>query len=179
MKLNKEKIYLVIIILLIALCGQFYFTYRYQPQHQISVYYNQEKELNKEIINLIRDADQYVYFAIYTFTRYDIKDALLAAKYRGLQIIGITDKEQVQKIELQTKIVKELREAGIPVYEQDHLGIMHLKTLVTEKAYASGSFNWTAAATNMNDEVLEIGRDGKIRKQYQDILEKLINKYKK
>ena len=35
---------------------------------------------------------------------------------------------------------------------------MHLKVLVTEK-HASGSYNWTSAATNLNDEVLEVGRD--------------------
>src|SRR6185369_7396383 len=94
MKNTKDKIYLVVIIFLIALCGQFYYSYRYQPEHQIRVYYNQDHALNTEIINQIRDADKFVYFAVYTFTRQDIKEALLAAKYRGLQVVGITDKNQ-------------------------------------------------------------------------------------
>jgi phosphatidylserine/phosphatidylglycerophosphate/cardiolipin synthase-like enzyme len=54
---------------------------------------------------------------------------------------------------------------------------MHLKALVTEKQYVSGSFNWTASATNLNDEVLEIGSDPTVRKQYEDILKTLIKKY--
>lgn len=177
---TKEKLYIAVIVLLIALCAQFYYTFRYKPaaDREIQVYYNQDRELNKEIINLTREADKFVYFAIYTFTRYDIKDALLAAKYRGLEVKGIADRNQNADIEIQTKIIKELREAGIPVLEQDHSAIMHLKTLVTDKAYASGSFNWTAAATNLNDEVLEVGRDENIRKQYQNILGELFNKYK-
>ncbi len=176
---TKEKIYLLIIALLIALCGQFYYSYRYVPvtERQVKVYYNQERELNKEIINVVRDADQFVYFAVYTFTRADIKDALLAAKQRGLKVIGLTDKDQYQKLDSQQKIIDELKKAGIPVYTQDHSGIMHLKVVVTEKAYASGSYNWTAAATNLNDEVLEVGHDESLRTVFQNILEEMFAKY--
>ena len=75
---TKEKLYILIIALLIATAAQFYYSFRYRPvlERQVNVYYNQERELNKEIINEIRDADKYVYFAVYTFTRADIKDAL-------------------------------------------------------------------------------------------------------
>ena len=173
----KEKIYIFIIILLIAASAQFYYTYRYEPNHQIEVYYNQDHQLNEEIINQIRDADKFVYFGIYTFTRSDIKDALLAAKYRGLTVIGITDKNQYQQQDLQKKIIDELKKTEIPIYFQNHPAIMHLKVLVTDKAYASGSFNWTSAATNLNDEVLEIGRDENIRQKYQSILEEIFEKY--
>lgn len=176
---SKEKIYILIILLLISLSAQFYFTYQYQPAHEIEVYYNQDHALNTEIVNHIRDADKFVYFAVYTFTRLDIKDALLAAKYRGLTVVGLTDRSQYQNQDLQKKIIDELRNAGIPVYQQDHSAIMHLKVLVTEKVYASGSFNWTSAATNLNDEVLEIGRDEAIRLKYQKILEEMFEKYGK
>lgn len=175
----KEILYLIIIILLLGICGQFYYSYHYQPRHErdVKVYYNQDHKLNEEIIGLTRDADQFVYFAVYTFTREDIKDALLAAKYRGLKVMGVSDKDQYKALESQRKIIDSLREAGIPVSFQDHSGIMHLKVLVTEKAYASGSYNWTTSATNINDEVLEIGRDGQLRAKYQQIVEELFQKY--
>ncbi len=179
MKNKKDIAFLTVIILLIGLCGQFYYSYRYQPAHQISVYYNQDHALNTEIINTIRDADQFVYFAVYTFTRQDIKEALLAAKYRGLEVVGVTDKVQYAGAPGQKQIIDDLREAGIPIYQQNHSGIMHLKTVVTEKTYASGSYNWTTSATNINDEVLEIGHDENLRKTYQDILEELFKKYEK
>jgi phosphatidylserine/phosphatidylglycerophosphate/cardiolipin synthase-like enzyme len=178
-QIKKDTIYLAVIILLLSLCGQFYYSYHYQPAHQISVYYNQDHELNREIISQIEDADKFVYFAVYTFTRQDIKSALLGAKYRGLTVVGITDKDQYSQAPGQKALIDELRDAGIPVYEQNHDGIMHMKALVTDKAYASGSYNWTTAATTINDEVLEVGTDQNIRQNYQDILEELFNKYGK
>ncbi|MBL8030636.1 MAG: hypothetical protein JNN11_05310 [Candidatus Doudnabacteria bacterium] len=176
---TKEKIYVTVIILLVALCAQFYYSYSYAPQYQVRVYYNQDRPLNKELVNTIREAEHFVYFAVYTFTRTDIKDALLAAKYRGLEVKGITDKNQYKQIEQQQKIIDELRKEGIEVYEQDHSAIMHLKTLVTDRAYISGSYNWTSAATNLNDEVLEIGHEESIRSQYEKILKELFGRYSK
>ncbi len=177
MQKHKEKIYLGIIILLITVSAQIYYTHRYLPDREVQVFYNQDKPLNKEIISVIRDANEYIYFAIYTFTRLDIKDALLGANYRGVNIIGVMDKKQTRDIELQNKIALELKQAGIPIFENDHSAIMHLKTLVTEKTYVSGSFNWTSSATNLNDEILEIGTDETTRLKYQAILENLINKF--
>jgi phosphatidylserine/phosphatidylglycerophosphate/cardiolipin synthase-like enzyme len=179
MKLSRDLIYLAIIAILVAACGQFYYTYRYVPaaERKIRVYYNRDTEANKRIIETIQDADHFVYFAVYTFTRADIKDALLGAKHRGLEVAGVTDKDQIAKIDSQEKIINELKKAGIPIATQDHLGIMHLKTVVTDKGYVSGSYNWTAAATNLNDEVIEVGTDPDVRKQYQNVLEKLLDKY--
>lgn len=179
-RFTKDLIYLIIISVLLATGAQLYYTKNFENSQPTTpkVYYNKETKLNEKIIELIQDSNEYVYFSIYTFTRYDIKDALLGAKHRGIKIVGITDKNQVKDIPNQEKIVAQLKEAGIPVYLQDHSYIMHMKVLITEKAYASGSFNWTANATDKNDEVLEIGTDPKVIKQYKEIIETLIDKYK-
>lgn len=174
---KRDVVYIIIIIISLTACGQFYYSYRYLPAHQISVYYNQDHPLNAEIINKIREADKFVYFSVYTFTRADIKDALLAAKYRGLMVVGLTDKTQYTQLDQQKKLIQELEKNGIPVYQQSHSGIMHTKVLVTDKAYASGSYNWTAAATELNDEVLEVGQDQTLRQKYQAILEEMFKKY--
>jgi phosphatidylserine/phosphatidylglycerophosphate/cardiolipin synthase-like enzyme len=173
----KDFLYITVIILLLALCGQFYYSYHYLPRQEIKVYYNQDIEANKKIIEVIRDADKFVYFAIYTFTRLDIKDALLAAKHRGLEVRGIMDRRQIAAIKEQKEIFEELQEAGISVITQDHSGLMHIKTVVTEKAYVSGSYNWTASATTINDEVLEVGRSELVRKQYEDIIKEVLSTY--
>ncbi len=177
MRPKRDLWYLLTIIVLIGFCAQFYYTYQYEPKNAVRVVYNRDVEANKEVTQVIRSADKFVYFAVYTFTRQDIKDALLGAKYRGLEVKGIVDREQTQKIDDQEKIVKELKDAGIPIYTQDHSAIMHLKTVVTEKAYASGSYNWTSAATNLNDEILEIGTDESLRAKYQKVLEELFDRY--
>lgn len=179
MKLSKDLAYISTIILLIAFAGQIYYSYKYTPfrQRQVEVFYNRDREANRAVIETIQRANTFVYFAIYTFTRHDIKDALLGAKHRGLDVRGVTDKDQLVRIELQGKIIKELREAGIPIGTQDHLGIMHLKAVVTDTGYVSGSYNWTAAATNMNDEIIEVGTDEALRAQYEKIIKKLLAKY--
>lgn len=179
MRFKRDAIYLTVIILLIAACGQFYYTYHYKPfaERQVKVFYNHDTRANDQVINTIQDADKFVYFAVYTFTRDDIKDALLAAKHRGLTVSGIVDKKQTQQVETQRSIVNELQKAGIPVTFNDHNYIMHLKAVVTDKGYVSGSYNWTAAATDHNDEIIEVGRDETIRSQYESTLKEIISKY--
>lgn len=138
------------------------------------VYSLDERKNDQEIINLIDTADEYIYFAIYYFTRDNIAEALMRAKRRGLVVQGITDREGA--LGASKDIVAGLKSAGVSIITQKHLdGIMHLKVLVTDKAYASGSYNWTVAATESNDEVLEIGKDDSIRKQYLEIVKKIIN----
>ncbi|MFA6414941.1 MAG: phospholipase D-like domain-containing protein [Candidatus Paceibacterota bacterium] len=139
-----------------------------------------EKQNDKEIIALIESAKTHVYFAIYTFTLPSIADALVAAKKRGIDVRGVVDSEQ-SKNSYGAPITKKLLAAGIPVVTEKHAtgnGIMHIKTLVTDSAYATGSYNWTNSATTINDEVLEIGTDPELRRAYENILKKLLDAYK-
>lgn len=176
-RFTRDVAYLAVITALLALSGQLWYGSRYLPSREVRVYYSQETELNREVIRATQDAQQYVYFAIYTFTRQDIKNALLAAKYRGLTVRGVTDADQVKDVESQRKIISELRAAGIPVVEDDHSGIMHLKVLVTDRSYVSGSYNWTTSATDSNDEVLEVGTDPSVRASYERIILRLLDAY--
>ena len=144
------------------------------------VYSLDQKRNDQEIIALINEAEDHVYFAVYTFTLPSIADALVAAKKRGVDVRGIIDSEQSRN-SYGAPITEKLLAAGIPVVVEKHAtgnGIMHLKTLVTESAYATGSYNWTKSATTINDEVLEIGTDQSLRQAYENILKKLLTAYK-
>jgi phosphatidylserine/phosphatidylglycerophosphate/cardiolipin synthase-like enzyme len=179
MKLTREAVYLTLIILLISVCGQFYYSYKYLPAHQVQVFYNRDIEANEKVKDVIYNAEKFVYFAIYTFTKSDIKDALIGAKHRGLEVRGVVDREQTENIEQQKEIVAELQAAGIEVSEHTHSALMHIKTIVSDKSYASGSYNWTANATTSNDEVLEVGTDEGIRRQYERVVLEVLGKYKR
>lgn len=144
-----------------------------------TLYYSHEKQLNLEVIRIIDEANTFVYFAVYSFTRNDIRDALIRAKKRGLVVRGIMDREQLERLKNQQEVFKGLTEAGIPVATQDHSALMHIKAVVTENAFASGSFNWTSNATNLNDEFLELGKEEKLRKQYEEVLLRVLDKYSK
>src|SRR3989338_11117596 len=143
------------------------------------VYSLDQKQNDKEIIALIDAAKDHIYFAIYTFTLPSIADALVEAKKRGVDARGIVDSEQSSN-SYGAPITAKLLAAGIPLLTEKHAGgngIMHIKLLVTEKAYAFGSYNWTKSATTINDEILEIGTDPTLRKTYENILTKLLNAY--
>jgi phosphatidylserine/phosphatidylglycerophosphate/cardiolipin synthase-like enzyme len=133
-----------------------------------------ERQNDRAIVDLIDGADQYVYFAIYEFTKENIADALVRAKMRGLDVVGIMDAGQSQDA-AQANIIRELKNAGIPIEFQKHKkGIMHIKMLVTDRAYALGSYNWTESATILNDEILEIGTVEPLREEYLNIAKKVL-----
>ena len=143
-------------------------------ESEFRVVYSLDRHQNdREIIRLIDEADSYVYFAIYYFSKQNIADALIRAKKRGLVVWGIMDRDA--SMDANKNIADELRAAGISVLVQKHpAGIMHLKLLVTDKAYASGSYNWTLGATVENDEVLEISHDDSVRRQYLAVIKKVL-----
>lgn len=139
-----------------------------------------QKQNDKELIALIDGAKGHVYFAIYTFTLPSIADALVAAKKRGVDVRGVMDSGQSTS-SYGAPITEKLLAAGIPLVVEKHAtgsGIMHIKALVTESAYAVGSYNWTSSATTINDEILEIGTDPALRQTYENILTKLLDAYK-
>lgn len=144
------------------------------------VYSLDQKQNDQELIVLINDAKEYIYFAIYTFTLPSIADALVAAKKRGVEVRGVMDSEQSRN-SYGAPITAKLHAAGIPLLTERHAtgnGIMHIKLLVTEQAYAFGSYNWTKSATTINDEILEIGTNSALRQTYENILKKLLDAYK-
>lgn len=143
------------------------------------VYSLDQKQNDKEIIALIDAAKSRISFAMYEFTLRDIADALVAAKKRGVEVRGLVDAGESAN-SYDKPIIAELVAAGIPVETERHAdgnGIMHIKAIVTDSAYALGSYNWTGSATTENDEILEIGTDPTLRQMYENILKKLFIAY--
>jgi PLD-like domain len=134
---------------------------------------------DKEIIALINAARTHIYFAMYLFTLRDIADALVAAKRRGVDVRGLVDAGE-SATSYEAPIIAELRRAGIPIEAERHAdgnGIMHIKAMVTEGAYAVGSYNWTESGTRENDELLEIGTDPAAVAAYERVLKRLLDRY--
>lgn len=173
-RISKQLQIVIITTLLLCSLGAGYLLASFSITSQFHVYYSLDQKNNdQQIIRLINNADKYVYFAIYYFTKNNIADALIQAKKRGLVVWGITD--NTASLESNKNVVENLRQAGITVETQKHQeGIMHMKVLVTDNAYASGSYNWTGSATTMNDEVLEVGTNESVRKQYLEIVKRVL-----
>jgi len=148
--------------------------------HSVRVIYSlDQKQNDQEIVTLIAAAQSRIYFAMYEFTLRDIADALVAAKKRGIDVRGLVDSGESAN-SYDAPIIAELVNAGIPVETEKHAdgnGIMHIKAIVTDSAYAIGSYNWTGSATTENDELLEIGTDPALRQTYENILKRLLDAY--
>jgi phosphatidylserine/phosphatidylglycerophosphate/cardiolipin synthase-like enzyme len=174
MNIKNVKLKVLIISSALVLTIGTYLIVFTSSAEQIHVYYSLGTRHNdQELIKVIDAAHQYVYFAIYYFTKSSIADALIRAKKRGVDIVGIMDRDS--SLNSNATVLSRLVAANIRVLTQKHPeGIMHIKALVTENAYASGSYNWTDGANNVNDEVLEIGTNENVRKQYLAIIKRLL-----
>jgi hypothetical protein len=169
------KTLMALFIFLVVACGGFWAGHFYVSKSEPAVLYSLDKRANDQaMINIINGAQNYVYFAVYTFTKDNIADALIGAKQRGVDVRGITDTGQAETA-YEKPIIQKLETAGIPVLTQKHDdGLMHIKAVVTDKAYAMGSYNWTESATVANDELLEIGTDDYVRGVYTDIIKRIL-----
>ncbi len=169
-----NRIVISIALLALIIFATFQLTTLYY-NHQFRVIYNLDRRQNdQEIIKIINSANKYIYFAIFTFTKDNIADALIRAKERGVVVWGITDTKQSQSA-YEQPVIKILRDAGLVIETQKHLdGIMHIKAIVTDKAYAMGSYNWTESGTIANDETLEIGTNKYLHDRYLALIQKIL-----
>ena len=174
-RLKNDRYVQFLVVAVFSLWIGFFVSSLYTSTQFRVIYSLDQKANDKEIVKLIDSADKYVYFAIYYFTKNNIADALIRAKKRGLEVRGLTDRQASDESNKST--IEKLKRAGIDIkIRNNNEGIMHIKSLVTEDAYVSGSFNWTQSATISNDEIIEIGSNEGVRKKYLEIIQKLLQK---
>ncbi|MDR3600540.1 MAG: phospholipase D family protein [Desulfosporosinus sp.] len=106
--------------------------------------------------------------AIYSLTKKDIVESIIAAKKRGVAVRVITDrieaKSKSEKAQLQL-----LEGTSIPIKENTHSGLMHMKVSIIDKTVVTtGSYNYTQNASTENDEVLVVIHDPEIASKWDD-----------
>jgi phosphatidylserine/phosphatidylglycerophosphate/cardiolipin synthase-like enzyme len=107
--------------------------------------------------------------AIYTFTSEPLRDALIDAASRGVTVRVVAD-----PWEANDTILNSLQGTGVEVRRTSGFGggIMHNKfAIMDQQAIFTGSFNWTYAADNENDENLLLISDKALAAQYQDVFD--------
>lgn len=133
------------------------------------------QDVQSQLISVIDSADKTLDVAIYSLTDSKIGDAIIQAHARGVVVRVITDQEQAAG-KYQKSLLKNLVQAGIKVKENTHSGLMHLKvTIVDGKVATTGSFNYTKAAENTNDEVFVVLRDETAAKDFEAEFETMWN----
>ncbi len=122
------------------------------------------------LVEAVDTADHTIHFMIFSFTHPDLRDALLRARQRGVDVVGVYDESQARG---RYSTDEAIAEAGVPVFIDGNGntsglagGKLHHKVMIIDAGVASsdpvavtGSFNWSKSATLDNDENLVELRD--------------------
>ena len=111
-------------------------------------------------------AQDSILIAMYTFTDFQLSQALLDARGRGVKVLGYLDRSQATMRHSQARA---LAAAGIALRISSNPRIMHNKFAILDDAVViTGSYNWTKAAGDDNDENLLIVRNAEIAARYRE-----------
>ncbi len=135
-----------------------------------------EQDTIGAVVSAIDGATTSVHFLVFSFTRSDVADALVAASERGVDVVGVVDTSQAASGWSQDDW---LAEQGLPIYlDGNHESIgfaggkLHHKLLIVdagtpEAVVLTGSSNWSNRAAEENDENLLILRDVDLSSLYE------------
>lgn len=123
------------------------------------------------VLQTINDARQSIDLAMYNLSRGSIVKALAKASERGVQVRIISDQSKVNLEDLQ-----KLLDANVPIRINTFDGKMHEKLMLVDGQTALvGSFNYTRASSEENDEVLLAIHDAALTGKWKEIFEKMWN----
>jgi len=135
------------------------------------VWFSEDEDLTTILTDHMGTATDTLDVAVYTFTSEPIRDAIIDADGRGVKVRVVID-----GWETNDPIAASLAEAGVPTkraYGYND-GIMHHKfAIVDTSSVATGSFNFTIAADESNDENLLVVSDPALAGQYTNAFDAL------
>ncbi len=89
-------------------------------------------DLRKELIAFIGQAKRKLIFNVFDFDSMEVADALIAAKKRGVEVIGGIDQGVIEARPEVKAVYEKLREAGIAIHAVDSVGLNHQKLMASD-----------------------------------------------
>ncbi len=131
----------------------------------IENYFSPDDGVAQHILAAIQSATRSICFAAFTFTRDDFSQALIERARAGVSVQGVYESRQVAAGSDQS--YNALNGAGLPVLEDGNPYTMHHKFMIIDgSVVVTGSYNFTKAAEQSNDENVLIIHDPAIAAQY-------------
>lgn len=141
------------------------------PQPWYSVYFTDPNDPavgshrggpDEYLVSAVQDARASVDVAVYDFSLWDLRDALINAHARGVMVRMVTESDNMDEPE-----IGELRQAGIEVLGDRHEGLMHNKFLVIDRQEVwTGSANFNIGSFYQNDNNLIRIRSSRLAEDY-------------
>ncbi|MEN3047463.1 MAG: phospholipase D family protein [Candidatus Caldarchaeales archaeon] len=123
------------------------------------------------IIDLINRANRSVLVAIFSFTRDDIAAALIRAKNRGVEVRVVMERERANESGSE---YRRLRDNRVDVRLDGNSDLMHHKFIVVdERLVITGSYNFSVAAEDRNDENVVVILSERVADRYRSEFERV------
>jgi len=134
----------------------------------MEVYFSPDDQAEARIQALIQNAKISINFMAYAFTSNPIGDAILQKAQEGVSVAGVMDGGQVATG--QGSEYDPFMQAGLDVrLDGNQAGLMHHKVIIIDQAIVvTGSYNFTASASDTNDENVVIIYNSVIARKYME-----------
>jgi phosphatidylserine/phosphatidylglycerophosphate/cardiolipin synthase-like enzyme len=127
------------------------------------------------LLGLIQGAHKSLQICVFTISENKLREALLDAHNRGVEVRIITDND---KTEDKGSDVDWLEHKGVPVRVDRTRHHMHHKFVIADsKQIANGSFNWTKSASLYNHENILLLNDETVIREFSKEFERLWNAF--
>ncbi len=131
----------------------------------LGVYFSPHGGCEGQVVHWIDRANETLHVLIYSFTNDAIGDAVVRAYQRGVEIKVVFEESQVSTYSEYWK----LQAIGVLIRNDTNSGLMHHKTAIIDgSVILSGSFNWSAAAEDRNNENLMILQSENLASVFED-----------
>ena len=131
----------------------------------IDVYFSPDDNVAANLLDLIYNAEESIYFMAYSFTSDPLAEAIRARAEEGVTVQGVMDLEQIAS-NIGTEF-DPFRQAGLDVRRDGIPGLMHHKVIILDgQIVITGSYNFTNSAETRNDENLIVLYDPFIAAQF-------------
>jgi phosphatidylserine/phosphatidylglycerophosphate/cardiolipin synthase-like enzyme len=137
------------------------------------VCFSRVEQCDSMLINLISQARKSIYVAMYSFTRDGLASALVDAKNKGVEVKVIMEEENAY---VQGSDYRMLKEAGVDVRLDGNPALMHHKFMIVDgELVVTGSYNWSTAAEDRNDENFVVIRDKEVVDRFTQEFNRLLS----
>jgi phosphatidylserine/phosphatidylglycerophosphate/cardiolipin synthase-like enzyme len=132
----------------------------------VDIYFSPDDNVANNLLDLIHNAEESIYFLAYSFTSDPLAEAIRARAEEGVSVEGVMDSSQIDS-NIGTEF-DPFKQTGLDVRRDGNQGgLLHHKVIIIdEEIVITGSYNFTNAAETRNDENLIVIYDPFIAAQY-------------
>jgi len=135
------------------------------------VYFSPHGGCADQVIFWIGKANSSIHILIYTFTLDGIREALIQAHGRNVQVEVVFERNNINETGSE---YQNLKNAGIDTRADGNSAYMHDKVMIVDgKVVLTGSYNWSAHAENENNENLVVITSENLANIYENEFQKI------